>query len=118
LLGGLAMIGDDNPTLAGAPVAKGADPVGRMAGVFMLALDPQAFGGTAIYRQLVEDCLIAVKRVPPAPGFTEVSVPGEFSRRSREQRLRDGIPLAQPTCDELAALAARFAVPMPAAMAT
>jgi hydroxycarboxylate dehydrogenase B len=117
LLGGLAMIGDDDPTLAGAPVAKGADPVGRMAGVFLLAIDPEAFGGLAIYRQLVEDCLVAVKRVSPAPGFTEVSVPGEFARRSREQRLRDGVPLAQATCDELAALAARLKVAMPAPLA-
>ncbi len=107
------MIGDDDPSLAGAPVAKGADPVGRMAGVFLLAVDPEAFGGLALYRQLVEDCLVAVKQVAPAPGFTEVNVPGELAQRSRTQRLRDGVPVAQATCDELAALAARLGVGMP-----
>jgi LDH2 family malate/lactate/ureidoglycolate dehydrogenase len=57
-----------------------------------------------------------VKKVPPAPGFTEVKIPGELSRGSREQRQRDGIPLSQATCSELAILAARFAVPMPEAL--
>lgn len=113
LLGGLAMIDDDCPTLAGAPVLPGADPVGRMAGVFVLAIDPAAFGGATAYQRLVEDCLGALKRVAPAPGVEAVTVPGERSRALRAQRLLDGIPVADAIREELATIAARFAVPLP-----
>ena len=116
LLGGLAMIGDDSPTLAGAPVLADADPVGRMAGVFLIAIDPEAFGGVAAYRMLVEDCLAAIGRVPAAPGSSGVKVPGEGSRKRREQGQLTGIALPSATVTQLAAVAARFSVPMPRAM--
>ncbi|MCL4535448.1 MAG: Ldh family oxidoreductase [Bacteroidetes bacterium] len=38
-----------------------------------------------------------IKGVPPAPGFDEVMVPGEPELRTRQQRLREGIPLADDT---------------------
>lgn len=117
LLGGLAMIDDPSPTLAGAPVAAGADPAGRMAGVFVAAIDPGAFGGGAAYRQLVTDCLNALRGVEPVPGGDGVHIPGDRSARMRIERARDGIPVAQATCDELAVLARRFNVAMPPAVA-
>jgi len=118
LLGGLAMIGDEAPTLAGAPVAAGATPVGRMAGVFLVAIDPEAFGGLAPYRALVDDCLAALRAVEPAPGTDAIKVPGERSRDSRRERSRLGVPLAAATCQELAALGHRFGVEFPPALAT
>jgi LDH2 family malate/lactate/ureidoglycolate dehydrogenase len=117
LLGGLAMIGDRNPTMAGGPVREGADAKGRMAGVFMVAIDPGAFGDSNEYRSLVEDCLSAAKRVTPAFGFEEVSIPGEGSRNTRERRLREGIALAATTCAELASVGQRFHVVMPDSIA-
>jgi uncharacterized oxidoreductase len=47
---------------------------------------------------------------PPAAGFEAVLLPGEPELRMREQRLADGIPLAQSTWDEIAALAAELGV--------
>jgi LDH2 family malate/lactate/ureidoglycolate dehydrogenase len=114
LLSGLAMIDDHSPTLAGATVREGADPVGRMAGVFVLAIDPNVFGGTEPYQRLVDDCLTAAKNVAPIPGSDAVSVPGERASRMRERRRQDGIPIPQATCNELTALAGRFGVRMPA----
>jgi LDH2 family malate/lactate/ureidoglycolate dehydrogenase len=43
--------------------------------------------------------------VPPAPGFTEVMVPGDPERRAREQRKRDGIPIGESLWHELSGLA-------------
>lgn len=114
LLGGLAMIGDDSPTLAGAPVAAGATPVGRMAGVFLAAIDPEAFGGLLTYRALVDDCLSALRAVEPAPGSAAIKVPGERSSEMRRERSTRGIPLAAATCDALAELGARLGVAFPA----
>jgi uncharacterized oxidoreductase len=113
LLGGLAMIGDDNPTLAGAPVSADANPKGRSAGVFMIGIDPAVFGDPVAYRTLVEDCMLAAREVKPAPGVERVAVPGEGSRRSRTQRQAHGITLAAATCAELSGLANRFGVTMP-----
>ena len=113
LLGGLAIVGDASPTMAGAPVAPGSNPVGRMAGVFMTAIDPEAFGGVEPYRMLVQDCLDALRNVAAAPGTDGVHVPGDRSMRNRLNRARDGIPIAPATYDELAALAHRFNLALP-----
>lgn len=113
LLGGLSMIGDASPTLAGAPAAPGSSPVGRMAGFFIVAIDPDAFGGLAPYRALVDDCLDALRRVAPAPGSDGIRIPGDRTRATREARARDGIALPAATRDELAALAARLRIAMP-----
>ena len=113
LLGGLATIGDLQPTLAGASVREGADRKGRIAGIFILAIDPGSYGNADAYRKMVEDCLDAAKRVPPAKGVAEVMTPGEHSRDLREQRLRDGVHLSKVTRTELAAIARRFNVAMP-----
>ena len=56
------MIGDDQPSLAGAPVAPGSDPRGRVAGVAVLALDPEPLGGRKAYEDMVAETLRAVHR--------------------------------------------------------
>jgi uncharacterized oxidoreductase len=114
LLGGLAMIDDPSPTLAGAPVVPGFSPVGRMAGVLIVAIDPEAFGGLSSYRRLVDDCLRALRATTPAPDVDAVTVPGERSRAMRAQRERFGIPIPAPTRDALAKLAERLGLSMPA----
>lgn len=113
LLGGLSMIDDDDPSLAGAPVRPGADPKGRMAGVFMIAINPEAYGGAKVYRSLVEACLTAAKQVPPAPGFDGVRLPGENASAARARAARDGIVLPETTCRDLETVARRFNVAMP-----
>ena len=46
LLGALATIDDPEPTLIGARVREAVDdPRGRVAGVFLVVIDPAAFGG-------------------------------------------------------------------------
>jgi hydroxycarboxylate dehydrogenase B len=115
LVGALAMIDDPEPSLAGASVAgESDDPRGRAAGVFVIAIDPSAFGELDHYRSLVGETLAAAKRVPPAPGFDEVLVPGELETRTRASRGREGITIPDATWQEFDEISRRFRVPLPA----
>jgi hydroxycarboxylate dehydrogenase B len=67
------------------------------SGSFIIALDPGMFRPTDAYRAEVDRSLERIKGVKPAPGFTEVLVPGEPELRARTQRERDGIPIADAT---------------------
>jgi len=86
---------------------------GALAGVFVIAMDPAAFGDSKEYRRLTGETLAAVKATPPAPGTDEVLVPGEPEIRSRAAREREGIPIPDPIWQDLSTLAARFGIAMP-----
>lgn len=98
-------------SLAGEPAPSSED--GSAGGVWMLVIDPSAFGDASAYRARTESSLAALKQVRPAAGVDAVLVPGEPETRSREGR-RAGIPIPQPTWEALARLAERFEIPGPA----
>jgi LDH2 family malate/lactate/ureidoglycolate dehydrogenase len=111
LVGGLAMIADGDPTPAGCmrrPDAWGT----RVAGVFLVAIDPAAFGDAHAYLELAAGVLDDLGEVPPAPGVERVLVPGDPERISRERRAREGIPVPAATWAELQAIGERFGVPL------
>jgi ureidoglycolate dehydrogenase (NAD+) len=60
---------------------------------FMLALDPDAFGGLEAFRERIDQLSRDVHSVPPAEGFAEVLLPGELEWREERRRRADGIPL-------------------------
>ena len=60
---------------------------------FMLAIDPQAFGGLAAFRERIDQLSREVHSVPPAEGFKEVLLPGELEWREERRRRADGVPL-------------------------
>lgn len=110
LIGGLAMIGEP----AASPIwASGTDTRGRVTGVFLLVIDPGAFGDAGRYHAMVDETLAAAKRVPPAAGQAEVLYPGEPELRSREARRRAGIALPAATWADLSGVAARFGLSLP-----
>jgi uncharacterized oxidoreductase len=82
--------------LSGAGCCYDADaPMsGKTDGVFQLAVRVEAFCPLETFRQTIGQLLGHVKSSPPAPGVTEVLTPGEHEARTRKQRLRDGIPVA------------------------
>jgi len=83
--------------LSGSGVGHG---IGRIyegeaqdVGHFHLAIDVERLAGREHGEQLLARLLGDLKKVPPAPGFDEVLVPGEPEARTRAQREAEGIPL-------------------------
>jgi len=111
LIGGLAMIGDPEPTMAGASGLPAAP--GRTAGVFLVVADPARFGDAAAYREMVTATMNAVQDVRPQEGVERVLVPGEPEVISRERRAREGIAIPEATRGELAEIGDRYGVALP-----
>ncbi len=66
---------------------------GRMNGIFMQAIDVNAFTPVAEYQKGVRAFLDGIKTTPPAHGFDEVLVPGDFEAQTRARRLKRGIEI-------------------------
>ena len=67
----------------------------------MQAVDVNAFTPVDEYQKGVRAFLDGIKSTPPAPGFDEVLVPGDFEYRSRTQRLVDGIEIPDTIYNQL-----------------
>jgi hydroxycarboxylate dehydrogenase B len=114
LLGGLAAIGEADPSMAGAAAAPAEPGQGdRTGGVFLLLVDPGAFGDAGAYVGTVGRVTGALKQVPPAPGVGEVLLPGEPEARTRRQREREGIALPADTWAAIAGVAEKAGVALP-----
>ncbi|MFZ0216197.1 MAG: Ldh family oxidoreductase [Candidatus Dormiibacterota bacterium] len=116
LFGGLATIGDEQPTTAGTMAGRPpAQP--WLAGFFVAVLDPEWFGGLAPYQAQVHALLDTAAQVPPAPGTDRVLVPGEPEALRRAERRRDGLAIPAALWEQLEQLGARFQIPLPAPLA-
>jgi len=103
------MIGLIAGPMLGAKVGK---PLGEAVrtgyydkGELIIAIDPEAFGGPAIFRAAVDAHIAELRDVTPIPGALPVRVPGERSFAERKRRLRDGIPVDPQVWSELVLLA-------------
>ncbi len=63
---------------------------GTLSGAYMQVLHVSAFTPLEPYQRGIRAFLDNIKAIPPAPGFDEVLVPGDFEHRTREKRLREG----------------------------
>lgn len=77
------------------------DPVVFSNGVCFVVVDPAAFCPLPQFRRLVDETIAYIKSSPPAPGFTEVLMPGELEFRTSRRREREGIPVDPQTLDSL-----------------
>jgi LDH2 family malate/lactate/ureidoglycolate dehydrogenase len=75
------------------------EPLG--IGHLVLALDPTAFVDIDEFKSRVETIRHTLKASPTLPGVEEVMLPGEPEHRTRQERLRDGIPLEASTVASL-----------------
>jgi LDH2 family malate/lactate/ureidoglycolate dehydrogenase len=98
---GLAMVVE----LLGAALAPGEEynTAGRGGAAVIIAVDATTFRPLATYEQKADATLSRVKAIPPARGFSEVLLPGEPERRSKAERSRDGIPVAEATWNAIVA---------------
>ncbi len=62
-------------------------------GLFMMAVDPEKFFGLESLKELTESMAVFIKSSAPAPGFTEVMLPGEPEAKTKAKRLVEGIDL-------------------------
>lgn len=58
-----------------------------------MAINPEAFAGSDIFKGLIDEMTGYMKTTPPAMGFDEVVLPGELDFRTYEKRLKEGIPV-------------------------
>lgn len=105
--------------LAGAAISHG---VGNMyndfskpqnVGHWLVAINIEHLLPLDEFKNRIQVLVDAAHESAPAPGFTDVLVPGEPEERTKEARLRDGIPLADATVDELRELGSRYSVQFP-----
>ncbi len=64
---------------------------GTMGGAFMQVIDVKAFLPLEDYQKGVRSFLDGIKKTPPAAGFDEVIVPGDYEQNSRRERLEMGV---------------------------
>jgi L-lactate dehydrogenase len=75
--------------LSGRGRAEPSD--GWSAAVFLLVMDPAAFGGAEAFKRQVASLVDACHRSAPRPGFDRVRLPGEASDERRAAQMRDGM---------------------------
>lgn len=93
--------------------AEEAASEGRGGGVFVMAINPRAFTSDAAFLGTIDNLSGAVKKVPAAPSFSEVLLPGEPEANSRAQRGKEGVPIPADTWDAIAGAAKELSVEMP-----
>ena len=111
----IASILTGNAILAPALSEGGAAALHRQNS-FIIAIDIARFADPATFRAGVARLVEVLKALPRQAGFDEILMPGERGDRVHETRLVRGIPVPPAVWAELARVAARFAVPMPATL--
>lgn len=97
-------------TWAGCSQAK---PTRGASGIVMIAMRIEDFIDLEVYQQEIEALIEWVKSSPTLPGVEDVYVPGEYEFRSRQERLKSGIPIEEKTWNELVETASSLGVPTP-----
>jgi uncharacterized oxidoreductase len=77
------------------------DPAFVGNGNCFLVIDPAAFCPPDVFRRHIDETIAYMKSSRPAPGVEEVLVPGELEFRTRQRRLKDGIPVDDVTLASL-----------------
>lgn len=83
-----------------------------MGGMFIQVIPISALTSLDAYRRNVRAFLDGMKSVPPAPGYEEVLVPGDFERRNRVERLAGGVELPEAIVGQIRECAERLNVPV------
>lgn len=79
-------------------------------GFALIAIDPDAFCGRAMFADLVDRLCEYQSSSAPAAGFKEVVVPGTYEFRTKEKRLAEGIPVEDATWDAIVTAVAKVGV--------
>lgn len=66
-------------------------------GVFMLAINIEAFCPRNFFTSQIRQLIEHVKTSPPSPGFDQIMVPGEPEARRKQKNIRDGVVIDDQT---------------------
>lgn len=88
-------------------------PTRGASGIVMFAIKIEDFIDLTDYQQEIEYLVDWVKSSAKLTGVDEIYVPGEFEERSRQTRLKKGIPIEDPTWDRLVEAAEKHQVSIP-----
>ena len=69
-----------------------------------LAVDPDRFIGRDEFKREMDRYIRSIKESAKAANCEEILIPGELALRTETERLKNGIPLAPATIEELAVL--------------
>jgi uncharacterized oxidoreductase len=86
------------------------DPSAAGNGVCFVLIDPAAFVPLDRFKKLADETVAYMKSSPPADGFDEVLVPGEWEFRNRKRRLQEGIPVDDATWQSLQEYARAYGI--------
>ena len=101
-----------NVSLTGSASSGSATRTGTVGSLY-IAVDPDRFAGREEFSAQIGRLVDLVKATPPAPGFSEVLIPGELEQRSAAAAGAEGIELDAQTVELLRDLAASKSVPFP-----
>ena len=79
-------------------------------GVFIVVVDIEKFLPLAEFREAIDNVFTYIKATPTDSRTTEILIPGEIEYRTREERLREGIPVDEVTWADIVALAEKLGV--------
>jgi LDH2 family malate/lactate/ureidoglycolate dehydrogenase len=86
---------------SGLSGATRVPPTQRAGAFFVLAMDPAAFLPAREFEDYVESVADRMSSTPPAKGFERVLVPGEPESSTREDRQKNGVPVAERTWEQI-----------------
>jgi|YelNatPaOPRAMG01_1025707.scaffolds.fasta_scaffold24411_2 uncharacterized oxidoreductase len=66
-------------------------------GTFMIVINPANFTPLEAFKKRVDELFQTIKSSPTAPGVNEIFIPGELEFRTKEKRLKEGIPVDEKT---------------------
>jgi uncharacterized oxidoreductase len=82
-------------------------------GVFLQAIAVEEFQPLEEFTAKTDELAAYVRSRKPAPGFSEVLLPGDQARRHEERQRRDGVEIDSGTWQQLVATAGRLQVTLP-----
>ena len=80
-------------------------------GHFFLAIDPKAFRPEGAFEDDLDAVIDVLHATPPLDPAAPVLVPGDPEARSREERLREGIPIPDTLLQKIKGVCERSGVP-------
>jgi LDH2 family malate/lactate/ureidoglycolate dehydrogenase len=95
-------------------VDRNATFPGRSSSIFVLIMDPDAFGSRDAFVEHMQQCVEACRASRPLPGGPGVRLPGERAMTMWRTHMEHGVPVSGATIDALSRWATKLGVTMPA----